>query len=193
MLASSMLAALLADRFKLFPEPELVALDIPYDLRRSTQDTALKERAKRPFNPLHFPQLTPAAFNYWDHLGLARRSSRKSQEQRAETAARVRSLVERYNNLGPFDLPLSQDEQWEIKIWHNRGTSIEHYNDSCREKWDRMNSVEQLWFHDMPPITRWAWDFPTLAPAPQCFYPTEETPERLRQMQLLKWVIADCE
>jgi hypothetical protein len=190
--ASEMLAALAADRFLLFKEADLIALDIPFDLRRETQNKALRYRKERPFDPKMFPSLSPAADNYYQYLEVARRESNYSENYRKKHFQRVKALVERHNELGPFDPPLSSDEQFLVDRWFWHGEHIERWRETCQRNWDALSATERLWFDHKPMDSRWAWEFPGLAPAPHCFYPTEETPERARQKHLLKWVIEDC-
>lgn len=187
--ASEMLAALSADRFLLYPEKELIALGIPYELRRSTQDTALRKRAERPFNPKHMPIMTPAANLYYDKLGTAKRESAYWNNFRAKHYEGVKALIEKRNALGPFDPPLTEKEQELIYQWHRHRGRIQDWVYSLQSYWNILTSVEKLWFEDMPHVVRWAWDFPDIAPIPHRFYPTEETPERERQKVLLRWVL----
>ncbi len=176
--ASEMLAALRADRFLLFKEADLVALNIPFELRRSTQDKALAARKERPFNPDHMPIKTPSANYYLDILGTARRETNYSNNYRRKHLAAAKAAVARGSS-PPH-----------LFTWH--GQHIQNWVDSLQRAWDKLTDTEKLWFEDMPPVVQWAWDFPGLAPIPHRFYPTEETPERERQMHLLRWVIQDC-
>jgi hypothetical protein len=190
--ASEMLTALTADRFLLFKEAELIALNIPYELRRSTQDEALRLRAKRPFSPKLMPKLSRAAANYCETVELARAESNHSNSYRKEYLERVKALIARRDALGMFDKPLPAKDGEVIRLWFWHAEYIENWVYSCQSAWDKLTPIDRLWFEDMPPVTRWAWDFPGLAPIPHRFYPTEETPERQRQKQLLCWVIQDC-
>ncbi|KQO13418.1 hypothetical protein [Sphingomonas sp. Leaf242] len=190
--ASEMLAALTADRFLLFKEAELIALNIPYDLRRSTQDEALRLRAERPFDPKHLPKMSRAAANYWETVELARAESNPSNTYRKEYLERVKALIARRDALGLFDKPLPAKDGEVIRLWFWHAEYIENWVYSCQSAWDKLTPTDRLWFEDMPPVTRWAWEFPGLAPIPHRFYPTEETPERERQMDLLRWVIENC-
>ncbi len=184
-----MLAALRADRFKLFKEPELIALDIPYELRRSTQDASLIAREQRPFDPKHSPIMTPAASYYLDTLEVARRESLYSQNFRIKHFESVKAHILAENARGPLDPPAKPAEK-DLWFWH--GEAIERWRVTCQANWDKLSDTERLWFDNKPEVSRWAWEFPAIAPPPQCFYPTEETPERERQFHLLEWVLRDC-
>lgn len=185
--ASEMLAALSANRFLLYPEKEFIALGVPYELRRSTQDTALRERAKRPFNPKHMPIMTRNASEYVDTLRLARSISSSSNDFRKKNFKKVKAYVEAESARGYFDPPAAGAGLYES--WQRHGRQIQDWVYSLQSAWDKLTSLEKLWFEDMPPVVRWAWDFPSLAPIPHRFYPTEETPERERQKILLRWVL----
>lgn len=185
--ASELLAALQADRFLLHKEADLIALDIPSELRSETRNHALRERKKRPYNPDHFPNLSSAASDYFHMLSTARRESNHSNNFRAKHLATVKAYYKKQEVRSIFDKPLPDGELAERFRWH--GQHIVNWVHTLQNAWDKLSDTEKLWFEDMPPLVRWAWDFPGLAPAPQCFYPTEETPERLRQMELLRWVI----
>lgn len=187
--ASEMLAALSGDRFLLFPESELIALGIPYELRRKTQNEALRARKARPFDPKLMPTMTPAAWDYLYQLEVARRESTHSNNFRVKHATAVRRTIERHHALGPYDKPISG--MGLVQRWQWHGQQIENWHMTIKRHWDGMNEVERLWFGHKPEVTRWAHDFPVEAPAPHRFYPTEETPERERQMRLLRWVLGD--
>lgn len=189
--ASEMLAALTADRFLLFKEAELVALDIPYKLRRRTQDKVLAYRAERPFNPKLMPVMTPAANTYLDLVQLAQRESRYAANQIAKLKpAYMVAKQEEKKPRSRFDRPFSSGGVFEKVAFHV--SRINDWHDSVHRAWEALTWEEAQWFRDCPPVTRWAGDFPLEAPPPQRFYPLEETPERARQKHLLGWVIADC-
>jgi hypothetical protein len=184
--ASEMLAALAADRFLLFKEADLIALDIPYELRRETQNKVLRFRKGRPFNPEHTPRMTPAASYYWDHLLLARSQSIFHQNQRIKTFPAVKALLVKASESGR----LANSEVVRKWYWHKE--RIDNWHQSVIAAWNVLTAEEAMSFTDLPTVTTWACDMPLLAPAPHCFYPLEETPERARQKHLLKWVIEDC-
>lgn len=191
--ASEMLAALRGDRFKLFDEKDLVALGASYELRRSTLKKMREERAKRPFDERLLPTMTPAARSYLYHVQLAQRESKYHNNWRAERVNEVRALIERHNSLGPLDRPLNSAEWRKVELWFWHRERIEDYRKSCQKLWDGLTDEERLWFDHKPPVSRWAFDFPLDAPAPYRFYPTEETPERLRQFEILEAVLAEAE
>lgn len=191
--ASEMLAVLLADRFKLYREADLIALDIPAALLRSTQERVDAYRQEHPFNPDHEPNMTPTATAYWDHVLLAREQSMFHHEQRKKNYLRVKALSEKAATLGYFDKPLTSTEVHAIWLWHWHGDRIANWHESSLKYWNALTAEERMWFTDYPAMTTWAYDMPILAPAPQCFWPLKETAERQRQAYLLRWVIKDCE
>jgi len=186
-----MLAALEQDRFLLFKETDLVALGIPYELRRSTQDKVLQFRAKRPFDPLNSPILSPAAYDYLYTVETAQSESRYALGQ-LDTLRHRLVAIKAVEKKGFFEKPLPAAYQQLVEKAEGHRKRIRSWHDACQRYYFRMTANEAQWFRDLPLVTRWAGDFPLLAPPPQCFYPLEETPERARQMHLLKWIIHKC-
>jgi hypothetical protein len=186
-----MLAALQQDRFLLFKEADLVALGIPYELRRSTQDKVLKHRAERPYNPLDSPRLSPSAKEYLYTVETAQSESSYSLGQLKELRHRIAAMKADHKK-GFFEKPLSAAYHQLVEKADGHRKRVRSWHDACERYYFKMTWEEAQWFRDLPPVTRWAGDFPLLAPAPQCFYPLEETPERARQMHLLKWLIQTC-
>lgn len=187
-----MLAALRADRFKLFKEPDLIVLGIPYELRRSTQDAALAARKLRPFNPKHSPIMTPAARCYRETVEHAKTQSRYVYNRLKELHAEYIELEQQTKlERSIFDKPIPSLYGVQDAIDTER-RKLGDFHKSCIVAWDALTWEETQWFRDIPPTTRWAWDFPGEAPDPQRWYPLEETPERERQFHLLEWVLRDC-
>lgn len=195
--AIDMLAALRADRFKEFAEGDFVALGIPYELRRETKNVMLRERAKRPYDEWLTPRMTPKAYTYQEMVESGKRLTRTSWNWICKYKSRYMPFLQRAadeanGRLGHLDKPLAAVEREAVRLyWHHWG-QIDHWHEVAQRNWDLLSETERLWFRLKPSRTYSAFDFPLDAPAKYAFYPTEETPERLRQMQLLEWVIHEC-
>lgn len=175
-----------------------MALGIPYNLRRSTQDDVLREKAARPFNKKHTPPMSAEAHAYWEYRDSACRISKANASTAASIGAdRVRAIVAKHeaHEADRFNPPITsqEDDDWR-RFCSVRAQFINH-RDKCAEFWARVPDLDKLRFYDPEPQLRSACDYPTLAVTSDAdhtyAYWPEGLPEYRRQLRLLEWVIRD--
>jgi hypothetical protein len=194
--ASEMLARLRMNRFMLFAEDQLVTLGIPYDLRRSTQDEVLRQKAERPFNKMHTPPMSSEASFYWEQRDCWCRESKACQSTALSIGTdHVWGIVAKAqaHEADRFQPPITDREYDDYVRYRSVIGQLIRFTEICAELWAGVPDLDKLRFYDPKPQLKWACDYPTLAVTRDAdhtyAYWPEGLPEYRRQIRLLEWAV----